>query len=512
MKNRFAVRHKHHKSLRGTNPYRKRNHPLLRWGVLASSLVVLGVVLGKSKEPEQAANALQNSSADAAQTTEAYQTFSLDLSGDTEPTAVERSATAAPTSTEKASAPTTRTAYVTPPPTPASSAATATPAEPVNQTAEQTEPSLREEQVTVEKGDTLSAIFSRLDIPAAELIQMMDLGETVDPLRKIRPGEEIVFWFDGERLADLEVDLNARETLHIERESDEFTARIDQHTIERRVAFSAGRIQDSLYNAGLEAGMPVNIIMEMANIFSWEIDFIRNVREGDSFAVMYEELYKDGEKIGNGNILAANFINRGEEHKAARFELPDGRVDYFDPEGNSLRRAFNRYPVDVVRISSSFNPNRMHPILKTRRPHTGTDFAARTGTPIKTTGNGTITYRGWKGGYGRVIYIRHNEKYTTIYGHMSAFDKDFGKGSRVERGDVIGYVGSSGRSTGPHVHYEYRVNGVPKNPEKVDLPQAESVPKQYLSDFKAESSQLLARLDNYSSVQLAGNEVSADGG
>jgi murein DD-endopeptidase MepM/ murein hydrolase activator NlpD len=243
--------------------------------------------------------------------------------------------------------------------------------------------------------------------------------------------------------------------------------------------------------------------MELAQIFGWDIDFALDIRKGDQFRVLYEEKYLDGEKIGEGNILAAEFTNNGDTFAAVRYTDSNGDTNYYTPDGRSMRKAFLRSPVDFRRISSGFKRERYHPVLGVKRPHRGTDYAAKTGTPIKASGDGKVIWRGTKGGYGKTIIIQHGGNITTLYAHMSKYNSKVTSGSRVKQGQTIGYVGMTGTATGPHLHYEFRLNGVHKNPVTVKLPDAQPIANKELAKFKADTSQLIAELQMKAVEQLA---------
>ena len=231
-----------------------------------------------------------------------------------------------------------------------------------------------------------------------------------------------------------------------------------------------------------------------------------DIRKGDQFTILYEDQYVDGEFIGHGNILAAEFINNGRRYQAVRYTDSGGKTDYYSLDGMIMRFVFFRTPVELARISSGFNLKRKHPILNKIRAHKGVDYAASRGTPIKSTGNGKIVHRGKKGGYGKTIVIKHGTKYSTLYAHMSNYRKGLKVGSRVKQGQVIGYIGSSGLATGPHLHYEFRVNGVHRNPLRIKLPGAEPLKKKYHEDFNRKADALLAQMDLVRNVQLASND------
>ncbi|MEP3562360.1 MAG: peptidoglycan DD-metalloendopeptidase family protein, partial [Marinobacter sp.] len=273
---------------------------------------------------------------------------------------------------------------------------------------------------------------------------------------------------------------------------------------EIRPAFAAGVIDGSLYLSAREAGMDDRLTMELAGIFGWDIDFVYDVRKGDQFEVVYEQLYIDGEEFSTGRILSAKFTNRGEENIALLYTDSNGESDYYTPEGKSMRKAFLRVPINA-RLSSPFNLQRRHPVLDIVRPHEGTDYAAPPGTPIKAAGNGRVKFAGWKGGYGRTVVLKHGDNITTLYAHMSRLGKGIKNGTRVKQGQTIGHVGSSGMVTGPHLHYEFRVNGVAKNSRTVKLPDAQPIPKSEMARFKQVTSQSLAQLNVFleSQNQLA---------
>jgi murein DD-endopeptidase MepM/ murein hydrolase activator NlpD len=263
-----------------------------------------------------------------------------------------------------------------------------------------------------------------------------------------------------------------------------------------RTSGAHGVIESSLFEAGVAAGMSDRLTMAMAGIFEWDIDFIQDVREGDEFTVVYEELWRDGAKLRNGEIVAAEFINQGKVYRAARFRDATGRADYFTPDGLSMRKAFLRAPLEFTRISSKFNPSRRHPVLNTIRAHRGVDYAAPTGTPIRAAGDGKVTFRGVQGGYGNVLVLQHSNSITTVYGHMSRF-AGAKVGNRVRQGEIIGYVGQSGLATGPHLHYEYRVDGVHRNPLTAIKPPADPVPAEYRDEFDTATESLWHELDLY---------------
>jgi murein DD-endopeptidase MepM/ murein hydrolase activator NlpD len=354
----------------------------------------------------------------------------------------------------------------------------------------------------VGRGDTLEILFRRNGLSVTDLAAMADVPEARDHLRQIRPGDHIVVTHDEGRVATLQRELSEAELLSLARTDTGFAAKIEQRAIDTRTVGAHGVIHTSLFEAGVAAGMADSVTMDMAYIFQWDIDFIQDVRVGDSFTVVYEELWRDGEKLRNGDIVAAEFINQGTVYRAARYRDSNGRTDYYTPDGRSVRKAFLRAPVEFTRISSNFNPSRRHPVLNTIRAHRGVDYAAPTGTPVIASGDGKVIARGVDGGYGNAVVLQHGGNITTLYGHLSRFGNQH-IGSRVRQGEVIGYVGRTGLATGSHLHYEYRVGGIHKNPRTVPLPAADPVPAEDKSDFEVDAASLWRQLDIYQQVHVA---------
>ena len=359
------------------------------------------------------------------------------------------------------------------------------------------------QQVTVRRGDTLSSIFDGLGLPATEWVKLLKAGDEVRRLTSLRVGEQLSVRTEGRKLLNLKLELDEARTLAVARQADGFEATIEAMPIETRTAWAMGRIDNSLFYDGAVAGLSDGMIMDLAHIFGYDIDWALDIRKGDRFVVVYEQLYRDGEKLRDGSILAAEFINQSRTLRAVRHVDSRGERAYYAPDGKSLKKAYIRTPLDVFRISSHFNPNRRHPVLNTIRAHKGTDYAAPTGTPIRATGDGKIVHRGNKGGYGRAVVIQHGTRFRTLYAHMSRFASGQRVGSRVRQGQVIGYVGSSGLATGAHLHYEFLVNGVHRNPVRVSLPRAEPIPSAERERFTAAIGPLLSQLDTLSQTQLA---------
>ena len=354
------------------------------------------------------------------------------------------------------------------------------------------------------QGDTLSNIFKEMGLSAALLYEIIHSSKTAKRLTNIKPGEILhVVLNQQQNMQSLILEHDKVHSLQIKAVANGFQSRELTKEVERRTAHVQGVIENSLYLSAKEAGLPEVTIMELAEIFGWDIDFALEIRSGDSFTVIYEEEFLNGAKLRTGPILAAEFINQGRSYRAVRYADKTGKVDYYTPEGQSMHKAFLRAPVDFRRISSHFTQERWHPVLGKKRPHRGVDYAAKTGTPIKAAGDGKVIHRAQKGGYGRTVIVQHKHGYTTLYAHMSRYDKKARLGSRVKQGQVIGYVGQSGLATGPHLHYEFRVNGVHRNPLTVKLPDAEPIAKQYRADFILKTQPLIAQLDTLNRILVA---------
>lgn len=366
-------------------------------------------------------------------------------------------------------------------------------------------PQVQVETIKIKKGDSLSSLFSKRKLNK-ELHSIMELGEGVQELKSIYPGQKLHFHFTEQDLVAIELETSINRRLKIFKQEDNYYAEEIVRNFETRIQAASSTIENSLFLAGKRAGLSAALIMELANVFGWDIDFALDIRSGDQFSVVYEEKYLDGDKIKDGTIISAEFVNAGKRYRAARYTNSKGVTDYYSENGRSMRKPFLRTPVDFARISSRFNLKRKHPILNKIRAHKGVDYAAATGTPIKASGDGKVIYRGTKGGYGRTVIIRHGGTYSTLYAHMHKYAKNTQVGKRIKQGQIIGYVGKSGLATGPHLHYEFRVNGVHRNPLTVKLPDAKPLPKSELARFKSATADQFARLDLYSSTLLAKNK------
>jgi murein DD-endopeptidase MepM/ murein hydrolase activator NlpD len=358
-------------------------------------------------------------------------------------------------------------------------------------------------ELTIRSGDTLDRLIRKHHLDLGNLAAISGLPDAGKHLKMLRPGDELLIEHDNGKLISLYRELDLNNALLVSRGESGFSAEIVARPIEIQRRLAYGRIETSLFESAASAGMPDKLIMNLAGIFAWDIDFVLDIRKADDYYILFEEIYQDGKFVTSGEIIAAEFNNNGRTFQAVRFVDESGRSDYFTPDGRSVRKAFIRAPVDFTRISSAFNPNRRHPILNTIRAHRGVDYAAPGGTPIKAAGDGKVIFRGRKGGYGNAVMIQHGGNITTLYAHMSKFANSARISSRVRQGDVIGYVGATGLATAPHLHYEYQLNGVHRNPRTVELPQADPIKAEYRDEFLAAAQPLLDELLQFKSTQVA---------
>ncbi len=369
---------------------------------------------------------------------------------------------------------------------------------PLDAALEAAQAGLSQIEVRVERNDTLDRIFRRLELSLTDLANLRALEGVRTALDRLRPGDLLTLVHRGEELVGLERQLSLSQTLKIKRDEQAgFVANIEEIALERVPVSASGVIESSLFMAGMGAGLKDATTMQLAEIFRWDVDFMLDLRSGDSFRVIYEQLRHEGKTLGVGDILAAEFTNDGKTYRAVRYQHADGKADYYTPDGKNLRKAFLKSPVQFSRISSVFNPRRRHPVLNTIRAHKGVDYAAPQGTPVRAAGAGKVRFRGVKGGYGNVVEIEHQGQIVTRYGHLSRFAKGLASGGRVSQGDVIGYVGMTGLATGPHLHFEFVQRGVHMDPQ-VAIRRGEPGPPiadSIRADFLAQTEPLLARLD-----------------
>ena len=373
----------------------------------------------------------------------------------------------------------------------------------LQKTSANTEPLIPEEEtmervsITVKQGDNLGLVFKRAGIGSTLVHKLAYESTHGSEFSNIQPGKQFDFLFNEQnKVTRVEYLISPLESYIAVRTEDGFNTQHRVTTPEALPTFAVGKIQSSFYLAGQEAGLSNGVIMELATIFGWDIDFVFDIREGDHFTVIYEERYLKGEKLEDGNVLAAEFVIRGKHYKAVRYKNQKGHTAYYTPSGDSMRKAFLRTPLDVFRVSSHFNLKRKHPILNTIRAHKGTDYAAPKGTPVRSSGNGRVIYAATQGSYGNVIKIQHGETYKTVYAHLNKFARKIRVGSRVSQGEIIGYVGTTGRSTAPHLHYEFYVNGSVRNPLTVNLPNGTPIHRSEMDQFRAMTRPALAILEN----------------
>ncbi len=349
-------------------------------------------------------------------------------------------------------------------------------------------------EVVVGRNDTLDAIFRRMSLNKADLAAIRNLPGIRQSLDFLKPGDAIKLTHTDGDIQELSRKVSETQTLDVVRQNDGFEAKMIDNPVEIRVRTATATIDSSLFQAAGAADMSDTVALKLAGIFGWDIDFVLDIREGDRFTVTYQQIYQAGQYLRDGDVLAAEFVNNGRRYRAVRFVSDSGSAGYYTPDGVAMRKAFLRAPVDFTRVSSAFNPHRLHPILNTIRGHMGTDYAAPTGTPVHAAGDGHVSFAGQRGGYGNALILSHGSNVSTLYGHMSRFARNMHIGTRVQQGDVIGYVGMTGLATGPHLHYEYLMNGVHKNPQTVQLPGAEPLRAEALQKFRTMAAPLIAGL------------------
>jgi murein DD-endopeptidase MepM/ murein hydrolase activator NlpD len=349
-------------------------------------------------------------------------------------------------------------------------------------------------EVIVGRNDTLDSIFRRLSLSLSDLAAIRQLPGIRQSLDFLKPGDTIRVTHAAGDIRSLSRNVSETRLLTVVREDDGFSAKMTDTPVDARVRTATASIDSSLFQAAESAQISDPIALKLAGIFGWDIDFVLDIRQGDRFTVEYEQIYKDGKYLRDGEVLAAEFVNNGRTYRAVRFVSESGNAGYYTPDGRPMRKAFLRAPVDFTRVSSAFNPHRRHPILNTIRGHMGTDYAAPSGTPVHAAGDGRVSFAGTKGGYGNCIMVAHGSSVSTLYGHLSRFARTARVGAHVQQGEVIGYVGMTGLATGPHLHYEYVINGVHKNPQTVQLPGAEPLRAQALQEFREHTAPLIAAL------------------
>ena len=357
------------------------------------------------------------------------------------------------------------------------------------------ESALQWKSVVIQPGDNLSLIFLRLKLPKSILNKIIALDKTKRTLPRLRPGQIIKFGLRDKSIVSVVIEINALSSLWFEKIDGELTSRKESIEPTIRLATASSVITQSLFTDGQQAGLSDATIMQLTEIFAWDIDFALDLRPGDSFSVIYEKVYKSSEFLRAGKILAAEFVNKGKVLRAAIYPISSNDPVFYAPNGQAMKKAFLRAPVKFSRISSRFNLKRRHPILNKIRTHNVVDHTLALGTPERATSEGKVKSIGWNGGYGKTIVLAHGHRYSTLYAHLGRYNRKLKVGSYVSQGRIIGYVGKTGLATGPHLHYEFRVNGKHKNPLTAEFPPAEPIADKKYADFKKQTGPLFKHLD-----------------
>ncbi|OEF22625.1 peptidoglycan DD-metalloendopeptidase family protein [Vibrio rumoiensis] len=356
------------------------------------------------------------------------------------------------------------------------------------------------ENYSVKSGESAATLFNRIGLSPQLLHQLVTTNTEIESqLSRLRPGDKLSFGFNGDHeLTQIIRPLSSYESFRISKVNDTFKSHIEKKEINLHYNYAEATITSNFWNAAITSGLSANQIMGLAGIFGWDVDFALDIREGDHFEVLYEEQFVEGRKIGRGNIIAAVFTNQGSTFKAI-YNPEDG--NYYDENGRAMKKAFLRSPIDFRRVTSNFNPTRRHPVTGKIAAHRGTDYAAPVGTPIWAAGDGVVEKAGYNQFNGNYVFIRHSSTYITKYLHMKK--RLVNTGQRVKQGDTVGTLGGTGRVTGPHLHYEFLVNGIHKNPRTVDLPQSKSLTGKKKDDFIRLASKELAKLKRYNHLLIA---------
>ena len=348
---------------------------------------------------------------------------------------------------------------------------------------------------TVKKGDSLSVIFEDKQVPLNTAYKIFDFDKN-NLLSSIIPGDIMEFNYMGNDLLSIEIIKDDVNSILIKTEDEISIVNIKKEA-QTITSFGFGEIRDSFYKSAKDVGIPDSIIMDFAYIFGWDIDFIFDVRKGDKFSVIYETEFSEGEKISSGDIVFAEFTNREKKYIAQRFFDDVQGKQYFNENGENVKKAFLRAPLDFAYISSHFNPNRMHPILHKIKAHNGVDYAAKRNTPVKASGDGVISFMGRQSGYGRTVEIKHGGNIKTLYAHLERFNTKLKVGSKVKQGEIIAFVGDSGQATGPHLHFEFWQGEIRSDPVKVKLPSAKPVNNAQRNEFEDLLALNLNKLNEY---------------
>ncbi len=358
--------------------------------------------------------------------------------------------------------------------------------------------------IHIQRGDTIAEILRRMNVEDSAAAQYLSSNPAAAPLRQLRVGKAVQAETnsEGALLALRFLDNNGSQIV-IEKSAEGFNTSTLPAELEERLFMRTGEISTTLFAATDQAGLPDGAANQMVEIFGGDIDFHRDLRKGDKFTVVYQMTYSNGEPVRTGRIVAAEFINQGEAFRVVHYQADNTHSDYYTPDGKSVRKAFLRSPLEFSRVSSGFSLSRFHPVLGTWRAHKGVDYAASTGTKVKVTADGIVSFVGRQGGYGNVVIVNHQGRYTTVYGHLSRFAAGLRRGQRVAQGEIIGHVGMTGLASGPHLHYEFKINGQQRDPLRVALPDAAPIVKLQMAAFKEATSGLIARLGLLHDVNLA---------
>ncbi|MDD9196974.1 peptidoglycan DD-metalloendopeptidase family protein [Aliivibrio sp. S3MY1] len=360
------------------------------------------------------------------------------------------------------------------------------------------------ETYTVKSGESASVLFSRVGLTARQLYNLTSSDKEIEnQLTRLSPGDKLKFGFNkNQEIIQLIRPISKFETYRISKVGDSYLGLFEKQDIETQLNYTKATITSNFWNASISAGLNANQIMELAGIFGWDIDFALDIREGDSFNVLYEERYVEGEYAGKGNIIAASFTNRGDNFTAIR---NDKNGNFYEPNGRAMKKAFLRSPINFRYVSSNFNPRRLHPVTGQRKAHRGTDYVAPVGTPIWAAGDGVVDKSGYNQFNGNYVFIRHSNTYITKYLHMTK--RYVNAGQRVKQGDTVGTLGGTGRVTGPHLHYEFLVNGVHKDARTVSLPQSKSLTGNDKKEFELVAKERLKQLEQYSQFIVGNHPV-----
>lgn len=359
-------------------------------------------------------------------------------------------------------------------------------------------------EYTFKQRDTFYEVLLDFGIPPQEIFSLIESSKKICNLKRVKPGNTMTLKIDSvhHTVVRLEFSFDGRHILVVTKTDQGYLASKEEIAFDSKLRTIAGTIKNSLFEDATKAGCSPQLILNFADIFAWDVDFLSDLRENDSFRLLFEEIYKDGEFVKYGKILAAEFTNQGKRFRTFYFENDKGNAGYYDDEGRSVDREFLKSPLRFSRISSRFSKRRFHPILRINRPHSGVDYAAPTGTPVEAICDGKIIFIGWKNDYGKCIKLRHNHIYTSYYGHLSRFAKGMKRGKRVKQGQVIGYVGSTGLATGPHLDYRLKKRGGFIDPLKFRSPRIRSISKAQLPQFEKSKRQMLVLLGQLDEVLM----------